>query len=72
MASETQNLPSLSPVYAHLLFCRGSRWLMPISAGPLSALYICRETSTNQPFYAKQTQFPKKSNERKYLFTNGI
>jgi len=23
-------------------------------------------------FYAKQTQFPKKSNERKYLFTNGL
>jgi hypothetical protein len=21
--------------------------------------YICRESSTNQPFYAKQTQFPK-------------
>ncbi len=27
-------------------------------------LYICRGLSTNQPFYAKQTQFPKKSNER--------
>jgi hypothetical protein len=25
----------------------------------LSPLYICRERSTNQPFYAKQTQFPK-------------
>ncbi len=25
----------------------------------LSVLYICREPSTNQPFYAKQTQFPK-------------
>ncbi len=24
-------------------------------------LYICRESSTNLPFYAKQTQFPKKS-----------
>ncbi len=23
------------------------------------SLYICRERSTNQPFYAKQTQFPK-------------
>jgi len=23
-------------------------------------------------FYAKQTQFPKKSNERKYLFTNSL
>ncbi len=29
----------------------------------LSPLYICRERSTNQPFYAKQTQFPKKSND---------
>ena len=34
--------------------------------------YICRGPSTNQPFYAKQTQFPKKSNERKYLFTDGF
>ncbi len=24
-----------------------------------SPLYICKESSTNQPFYAKQTQFPK-------------
>jgi len=24
------------------------------------------------PFYAKQTQFPKKSNERKYLFNKGL
>ncbi len=24
-----------------------------------SHLYICRESSTNRPFYAKQTQFPK-------------
>jgi hypothetical protein len=24
------------------------------------------------PFYAKQTQFPKKSNESKYLFTNSL
>ena len=23
-------------------------------------------------FYAKQTQFPKKSNERKYIFTDGL
>jgi hypothetical protein len=26
-------------------------------------LYTCRELSTNQPFYAKQTQFQKKSND---------
>jgi hypothetical protein len=26
---------------------------------PPSVLYICRETSANQLFYAKQTQFPK-------------
>ena len=24
------------------------------------------------PFYAKQTQFPKKSNERKHFYTNGL
>jgi len=30
-------------------------------------LYNGRESSTNQPFYAKQTQFPKKSNETKCL-----
>ncbi len=24
------------------------------------------------PFYAKQTQFPKKSNEHNYLFTKGL
>ncbi len=30
-------------------------------------LYNCRESSTNQPFYAKQTQFQKKSNERKSI-----
>ncbi|MFH1883692.1 MAG: hypothetical protein ABIL62_13410, partial [Planctomycetota bacterium] len=30
-------------------------------------LYAIRCTN-----YAKQTQFPKKSNERKYLFTDGL
>ncbi len=39
---------------------------------PIRHLYICRERSTNQPFYAKQTQFPKKSNERKYIITDGL
>ncbi len=34
-----------------------------------SALYICRERSTNQPFYAKQTQFPKKSNDVSFFYT---
>ncbi len=33
------------------------------------ALYICRESSTNQPFYAKQTQFPKKSNDVSFFYT---
>ncbi|MHC4483917.1 MAG: hypothetical protein ACYTBX_12815, partial [Planctomycetota bacterium] len=32
----------------------------------------CRESSTNRPFYAKQTQFSKKSSERKYLIKNGL
>ncbi|MBA7667972.1 hypothetical protein ES703_76074 [subsurface metagenome] len=32
-----------------------------------------RRASTNHNVnYAKQTQFPKKSNERKYLFTDGL
>ncbi len=31
--------------------------------------YICRESSTNQPFYAKQTQFPKKSNGVSFFYT---
>ncbi len=35
----------------------------------LSHLYICRESSTNQPFYAKQTQFPKKSNDVSFFYT---
>ncbi len=32
--------------------------------------YNCRGLSTNQPFYAKQTQFPKVQNERKLLYEN--
>jgi hypothetical protein len=42
---------------------RESRYLRAYKAH----LYTCRELSTNRPFYAKQTQFPKKSNERKLL-----
>ncbi len=37
------------------VLCRLSSVVCPLS----SALYICREPSTNQLFYAKQTQFPK-------------
>ncbi len=29
----------------------------------------CREFSTNRPFYAKQTQFPKKSNDVTFFYT---
>jgi len=32
-------------------------------------LYTCRESSTNRPFYAKQTQFPKKSNDVSFFYT---
>jgi len=32
-------------------------------------LYNCRGFSTNQPFYAKQTQFQKKSNDVSFLYT---
>ncbi len=35
-------------------------------------LYNCRGFFTNQPFFNKQSQFPKKSNECKYLFTKGL
>jgi len=34
--------------------------------------YICRERSTNRPFYAKQTQSRKGTNEYKRLFNNGL
>ena len=37
-----------------------------------SALYICRGLSTNQLFYAKQTQFPKGQNERKFTNNNEL
>ncbi|MHC4891108.1 MAG: hypothetical protein ACYTEO_16775, partial [Planctomycetota bacterium] len=30
-------------------------------------LYNCKESSTNQLFYAKQTQFPKAPNEHKHI-----
>ena len=32
----------------------------------------CREFSTNRPFYAKQSQFPKKSSERKAISNNEL
>jgi integrase len=35
-------------------------------------LYICRESFTNRLFYAKQTQFPKGSNEHKCCYNKGI
>ncbi len=67
MVTEPQILSSFSPRACPrcMLTC--------FSAGdPPSPLYICREPSTNQLFYAKQTQFPKKSNERKYIITDGL
>jgi len=38
---------------------RESRIENPVIYVPIRHLYICREPSTNQPFYAKQTQFLK-------------
>ncbi len=36
-----------------------------------SPLYICKESSTNRPFYAKQTQFPKSQmNVNTYITKN--
>ncbi len=42
------------------------------SIGPEQTAYPAQLTNNLQPFYAKQSQFPKKSNERKYLFRNGL
>jgi hypothetical protein len=36
------------------------------------ALYNCRESSTNQPFYAKQTQSQVRSNQRKLFYNKQI
>ncbi len=63
---------SLPSVFAYLLFCRGSgaiRYTLYAIRFTLHeiALYICRERSTNQLNYAKQTQFSEKSNELKVL-----
>jgi len=33
---------------------------------------ICRESSTNQPFFAKQSQFQKRTNEPKKLYNNDL
>jgi len=38
----------------------------------LNLLYNCRESSTNRPYYAKQTQFQKSPNERKSCCNKGI
>jgi hypothetical protein len=35
-------------------------------------LYICRESSTNKLFYAKQTQFPKSQNEYKSCYDKAL
>ena len=35
-------------------------------------LYNCREPSTNRPYYAKQTQFQNRRNERKLIVNNGL
>jgi len=62
MATEPQILSSLSPMYAHLFFCR---ILPPPSTSVENPLQI-------NSFYAKQIQFSEKSNERKYLLHKGI
>jgi len=36
------------------------------------ALHLSRTLYKSATFYTKQTQFPKKSNERKRFFTNGL
>ncbi len=43
--------------------------ILPISPPPLHLSRILYKSAT---FYAKQTQFPKAQNERKYLLYKGI
>ena len=45
-----------------------SLFILPISP----SLYYSRESCTNIPFYAKQTQFAQCSNKRKYCCNNGL
>jgi len=55
-------------------------WLLSSFVCPLfsvfcplsSVLDTCRERTTNQTFFAKRTQIPKKSNERKYFYNNEL
>ncbi len=56
---------SLPPMLAYLLFCRGPGILPPPSTSVENPLQI-------NPFYAKQTQFPKDQNERKLNNNKGI
>ena len=48
-----------------------SSWRVRL-AGDVYALYTCREASTNSPFYAKQTQFPKGRYDPNTLFDKGL
>jgi len=65
MATEPQILSSLSPVYAHLLFCRGSTLTCfsvenPVIYVPIRH-YICREPSTNQLLFMQNKANFRKS-----------
>jgi hypothetical protein len=63
MSTEAQNIPN----HHNALYLRAYK--APDIYVPISHLYICKESSTNQPFYAKQTQFPKKSNDVSFFYT---
>ncbi len=60
MSTEAQNIPNHH---------NAPKIENPVIYVPISHLYICKESSTNQPFYAKQTQFPKKSNDVSFFYT---
>ncbi len=60
MSTEAQNIPNHH---------NAPKIENPVIYVPIRHLYICRESSTNQPFYAKQTQFPKKSNDVSFFYT---
>jgi len=72
-----------SPLLSLCSLCSGRRpaaggWLFPSCLCVFAAksrtlhlsnsLYTCRESSTNQTFYAKQTQSPKPQNHRNILY----
>ncbi len=65
MATEPQILSSLSPMYAHLLFCRILPPLSTLVEKPLQINLFMQ----NKPNLVRRRRI---ANERKYLITNGL